>query len=218
MSVLASLLEQEGRKRGLLPDGGTITAESAFLLVRDMPYRRASSRKPEAIVEEWQGTCSGKHYLLADIFRELGADVRVMMCTHRFTPENTRHFPADLQAVVVEGCIPDVHTYLEVDMGHGWTVVDATWPSSAEALGMIVNRWIPACAGMTGGMGADGAGADGACRDMAIACDPIDTWRVPADNDPQEFKEQLIQEFCGVQSRERDDFINGLGRWLSENT
>ena len=36
------------------------TAERAFALVRDMPYRRASSRKPEAIVEEWQGHLLGQ--------------------------------------------------------------------------------------------------------------------------------------------------------------
>ena len=71
MSSLVALLERESRKRGLLGADETLTAGRAFALVRDMPYRRASSRKPEAIVEEWQGTCSGKHYLLADIFREL---------------------------------------------------------------------------------------------------------------------------------------------------
>ena len=76
MNSLISLLESESRKRGLLPDGESLSAERAFALVRDMPYRRASSRKPEAIVEEWRGTCSGKHYLLADIFREMGLESR----------------------------------------------------------------------------------------------------------------------------------------------
>ena len=54
MSSLVSLLEREGRERGLLGDGESLSAEGAFALVRDMPYRRASSRRPEAIVEEWQ--------------------------------------------------------------------------------------------------------------------------------------------------------------------
>ena len=33
--------------------------------------------------------------------------------------------------------------------------------------------------------------------DMAVACDPIETLPVPEGKDPQEFKEQLIREFCG---------------------
>ena len=36
--------------------------------------------------------------------------------------------------------------------------------------------------------------------------------------DPQEFKEQLIAEFCGQSSQVRDDFIEGMSRWLGEAT
>lgn len=200
MTSLVSLLEEEGRKRDLLGHDEPLTAERAFALVRDMPYRRASSRRPEAIVEEWQGTCSGKHYLLADIFRELGMETTVVMVTHRFTPENTGHFPEELRALVAESPVPDVHTYLRLSTPDGPAVVDATWPSSAEPLGMPVNREFLTGAG------------------MAIACDPIDTLPVPDGQDPQEFKEQVIREFCGDSSGVRDEFIEGLGRWLSDST
>ena len=200
MTSLLSLLEQESRERGLLSDGEPLSAGRAFALVRDMPYRRASSRKPEAIVEEWRGTCSGKHYLLADIFREMGLESRVIMCTHRFTPENTSHFPTELRDLVNVSPVPDVHTYLRVNTSEGWTVVDATWPSSAEALGMIVNREFTAG------------------KDMSIACDPIETLPVPEGQDPQGFKEQVIREFCGASSAVRDQFIEGMGRWLGEST
>ena len=183
MGNLVSLLERESRQRGLLADDESLTAERAFGLVRDMPYRRASSRRPEAIVEEWQGTCSGKHYLLADIFRELELETTVVMCTHRFTGENTGHFPQELRALVAEGPVPDVHTYLRVRTPEGWRVVDATWPSSAEHLGMPVNREFVPCGG------------------MRIACDPIETLPVPEGRDPQEFKEELIREFCGAERR-----------------
>ena len=200
MSRLISLLEEESRRRGLLAENEPLTAERAFALVRDMPYRRASSRRPEAIVEEWQGTCSGKHYLLADIFREQGLEATVVMVTHRFTPENTVHFPPELRALVAESPVPDVHTYLRLSTPEGSVVVDATWPSSAGPLGMPVNREF-----VTG-------------ADMTIACDPIETLPVPEGRDPQEFKEQLIREFCGNSSRVRDEFIEGLGRWLAEST
>ena len=197
---LVSLLEERSRERTLLSGGEPLTAERAFALVRDMPYRRASSRRPEAIVEEWRGTCSGKHYLLADIFRELGLETRVFMATHRFTAENTGHFPAELRALVAQAPVPDVHTYLRVHIAQGWTVVDATWPSSAAPLGMPVNREFR-------------PGAD-----MTIACDPIESLPVPEGEDPQQFKEQVIARFCGQSSQTRDDFIEGLGRWLGDST
>ena len=200
MNSLLSLLELEGRRRGLLSDEDSLSAERTFELVRDMPYRRASSRKPEAIIEEWTGTCSGKHYLLADIFREMGMDLRVMMCTHRFTEENTSHFPQVLRDLVTDGAVPDVHTFLWVDTERGWTLVDATWPRTAGPLGMPVNRvFSPG-------------------QNMTLACDPLEIHEVPAGQDPQEFKEQLIREFCGDSSRIRDEFIEGMGRWLGEST
>ena len=197
---LVSLLETESRRRGLLGLDEQLTAERAFALVRDMPYRRASSRRPEAIVEEWQGTCSGKHYLLADIFLELGMETTVVMVTHRFTPENTGHFPPELRALVADSPVPDVHTYLRLSAPGVPAVVDATWPSSAAPLGMPVNREFA-------------AGVD-----MVIACDPIETLPVPEGRDPQEFKEQVIREFCGDSSEVRDEFIEGLGRWLAQST
>ena len=137
--------------------------------------------------------------MLADVFRSFGLDSRVIMCTHRFTLDNSRHFPAELRDLVAGSPVPDVHTYLRVNTDRGWTVVDATWPSSAETLGMTVNHvFHPG-------------------NDMMLACDPIGTFGVPAGQDPQEFKDQLIQEFCGAQSRVRNDFIEGMGRWLGES-
>ena len=200
MSQLTPLLEVESRKRGLLAADEPLTPERAFALVRDMPYRRASSRKPEAIVEEWRGTCSGKHYLLADVFRELGLESQVIMCTHQFTPDNTGHFPPELRELVTQGPVPDVHTYLRVNTAQGWMTLDATWPASAGPLGMTVNReFVPG-------------------QDMIIACDPIETLPTPEGQDPQAFKEQVIRNFCGESSAARDQFIEGLGRWLAEST
>ena len=200
MSELIPLLERRSRERGLLPADEPLTAERAFALVRDMPYRRASSRSPEVIVAEWQGTCSGKHYLLADIFRELGLESKVVMCTHRFTQENTEHFPPELRELLADGPVPDVHTYLRIKTSEGWTVVDATWPSSAGPLGMTVNSEFEQG------------------RDMTVARDPIETLPVPDGQDPQEFKEKVVAEFCGAGSKVRDEFIEGLGRWLGEST
>ena len=200
MTNLVFLMEREAHRRGLLPNQEALTPERAFGLIRDMPYRRASSRRPESILEEWQGTCSGKHYLLAEIFREMGMESAVMMCTHQFTWHGSSHFPAELREMLATGPIPDVHTYLRVNTEQGWMVVDATWPSNAASLGMTVNHdFDPGI-------------------DMKLACEPIDTFPVPEKLDPQQFKEQLIETFCGTHSQLRDDFVEGMGRWLGEHT
>ena len=200
MPTLLSLLEQESRRRCLTAGDEKVTAASVFALVRDMPYQRASTRKPEAIIQEWRGTCSGKHYLLDGIFRELGMDSRIVMCTHRFTRDSTSHFPEELRALVAREPVPDVHTYISLKTDAGWMNVDGTWPSAAELLGMPVNRTF----------------VEG--RDMGIACDPVESFIVPAGDDPQAFKEQLIAEFCGSSSTIRDEFIEGMSRWLSDAT
>lgn len=70
--MLLEALKLKAIERGLLKQEDEINIEKAFLLVRDMPYTRASSRDPETIIQEWRGTCSGKHYLLKSLFAELG--------------------------------------------------------------------------------------------------------------------------------------------------
>ena len=139
MGKLLSMLEAESQRRGLVEPGRTIDAKAAFALVRDMPYQRASSRDPEAVIQEWRGTCSGKHYLLDRIFKEEGMESKVVMCTHRFTEETTANYPPELQEVVARSPVPDVHTYIRLNTDAGWMTVDATWPAKAEPLGMTVN-------------------------------------------------------------------------------
>ena len=200
MGNLLSMLEAESQRRGLVEPGRTIDAKAAFALVRDMPYQRASSRAPEVVIQEWRGTCSGKHYLLDRIFEEEGMESKVIMCTHRFTEENTANFPPELREVVARRAVPDVHTYIRLNTDDGWMTVDATWPAKAGPLGMTVNSEFK--------LG----------QDMTLACSPIETFEVPKGRDPQAFKEELIERFCGSQSDDRDRFINGMGEWLSKHT
>ena len=100
-------------------------------LVRDMPYERASSRDPATTIREWRGTCSGKHYLLNDLFDELGFKSRIFMATHKFTEQNTQHFPEHLRGLLSDGPVPDVHTFLKIKSpgeSDEWVDIDATWP------------------------------------------------------------------------------------------
>lgn len=197
MALLATLREH-AQARGLLEPGESLPAQRVFTLVRDMDYQRASSREPDATIQEWRGTCSGKHYLLKALFEEMDYRVKLVMCPHWFTQDNTPGFPDDLKALLDGGPVPDVHTFLRIDTGEGWTQVDATWPIWAEALGLTVNhRFQPG-------------------TDMELACQPEEFLDVPPDDDPQRFKERVIESFCGPSSLTRERFIQGLANWLAQ--
>jgi len=172
MGELLAMLAAESVKRRLVQPGQTVDAIAAFALVRDMPYQRASSRAPEAVIQEWRGTCSRKHYLLDQIFREEGMESRVITCAHRFTEETTTHYPPELREVVARGPVQDVQTCIglngiKLNGESGWMTVDATWPTKAAPLGMTVN------------------GDSRPGKDMTLACSPIDTYEVPDGQDSQ---------------------------------
>ena len=196
---LVEKLTMEAEARGLLIPGQQVDLESAFRLVRDMPYQRASNRQPETLINEWRGTCSGKHYLLKALFEELGCHSQVIACTsvdaidEDIVPEEIR----DLW-VAAGGRFVDVHNYLVVDLPEGEMVVDATWPRDHQKHGLKVNDNFV--------LG----------QDQQIACTPIQRWIVPENGDPQAFKEQLLREhFTPQELAFRDAFILAVSEWLS---
>ncbi|TAJ20257.1 MAG: hypothetical protein EPO65_04320 [Dehalococcoidia bacterium] len=168
--------------------------------MRDLPYQRASDRRPETVIEEWRGTCSGKHYLLGAVLEELGASVIIIHATHHFTPENSPWLPPDLLDEARKAPVPDVHTFLRVQLDafrDEWFTVDVTWPLAAKALGMPVNE-----------------GFDHH-SDHRIAADVEEIVHVDEDDDPQAVKEALITAFVDDPAA-RDAFIERLSAWLGE--
>jgi hypothetical protein len=197
VSGLVERLAAAARQRGLLEAGAAVSPATTFALVRDMPYRRASSRRPEAIIDEWCGTCSGKHYLLHGLFGELGLAGRLCLATHVFDEVATRGFPPPLRAEAVAAPVPDVHTFLRLRAPAGWMEVDATWPRGAGRLGLPVNeRFV---------LG----------ESMWLACTPIEIVEVPGVADPQAVKEALIARHCAGHLERRERFIEALGVWLA---
>lgn len=181
---------------GLLTPEDDLDAAQIFLLVRDMPYARASSRDPEVIIAEWRGTCSGKHYLLKALFAELGYPARVIACT-AVTHIDPQKAPEELRELLVQsgGRFVDVHNYLIVDHPHGEMIVDATWPLSTRKLGAVVNEHF-----VWG-------------EDHDIASQPIQSWEVPEDVDAQAFKDELLtNHFTAEELAHRDKFIKALSK------
>lgn len=192
--MLLDMLKLKAVEKGLMKLTEEIDAEKAFLLVRDMPYKRASSRQPETTIREWQGTCSGKHYLLQQLFAELGYASRLMACT-AVTHIDLQAANDPLKTILEQsqGRFVDVHNYLILALSDGDMIVDATWPLVTQGLGTVVNE--------TFVLG----------EDQQIACEPIETWTVPEGQDPQAFKEQVLQEsFSEEELKHRETFIQIL--------
>ncbi len=201
MPHLTAQLRAAAIQRGVLDASATLNVAEAVRIMRDLPYARASDRRPETIIEEWRGTCSGKHYLLARVLEELGASVIVIHATHHFTPENSPWLPPDLLAEAARVPVPDVHTFLRVQLDafrDEWFTVDVTWPLAAQALGMPVNEGFDHKA------------------DHRIAADVEEIVHVDEEDDPQAVKEALIQAFVDDQAARRDAFIERLSAWLGE--
>ncbi len=198
-SSLLEALRSEALRRGLLEEGAKLDAATAFRLVRDMRYQRASDRQPETLLREWRGTCSGKHYLLGKLLAELGIPSRLIACTSEARPEPSGVHPR-LRPILERGGgrVVDVHNYLVLELPDGEMVVDATWPASYAKYGMLVNLDFV--------LG----------QDQHIAASPLLQWVVPSESDPQDFKDQILsQNFTALELEVREDFIRTLGELLS---
>jgi hypothetical protein len=195
-AMLVDILKSKAVAKGLLKPYEEIDAERAFTLVRDMPYTRASSRDLETIIEEWRGTCSGKHYLLKRLFIELGYSSRLIACTTvaHIDPKDVR---GKLRTLLEqsEGRFVDVHNYLILELPDGEMIVDATWPLATKGMGTVVNeRFV---------LG----------ENQQIASEPLKTWVVPEEGDSQEFKNEILKEsFTPEELAHREEFIQTLGK------
>ena len=90
--------------------------------VRSLPYGRTSDRSDwRLVLEEGRGTCSTKHALLAELARENGRPVSLMLGVYEMDGENT---PGVGPALGEHGlrCVPEAHCYLM----HGGVRVDVT--------------------------------------------------------------------------------------------
>lgn len=191
---LTHALHAEAVRRGLLSPGAPLPdARTAFSLVRDMPYARASSHAPEVVIAEWRGTCSTKHELLAALLAESGLRSTLMACTQEIRPPPGA--PPELVALAEGRPVVDVHNYLVVHAPEGDTIVDATWPLAARSAGLPVND------------------AFEPGRNMRVAAQPIETWAVPSGVSLVEFKDRLLRErYTPEELALRDRFIEAVGR------
>lgn len=166
-----------------------------FEHVRDIPYYYPSSRDPNEVLERGRGSCSGKHYLLGELYRLLGLEVRHMICTHRFN-ESPIVFPGPMQEMLRKNEIVDLHDYLQIALDGEWVDIDATWERGLREFGFPVNE--------------DWDGKSG----MLLSVVPEDF--TIAERDPETRKEELLSKLPPRQRTLRKHFLEALSNWVQE--
>jgi len=166
-----------------------------FEQVRDFRYVYPSSRDPVHVLETRCGSGSGKHYLLGELFRLLGLNVRHMLCTHRFN-ESLIGFPEHLQAILQKNEDVDLYDYLQIQVDGEWIDVDATWPLPLREYGFpVTDEW-------------DGVSS------MLLSVVADETMVVRGD--PERMKEEMLSKLTPRQRQLRKQFLEELSKWVNE--
>lgn len=118
------------RKSGL---GRTSSLRDVVEAVRHIPYGRPTERTAKGVLEEWRGTCSTKHELLALLARDRWPELfpRIMHRVYTLTPTVARRLFGDsASAVVPPAGVVDVHTYMTAVVEGRQIVIDTTVPGT----------------------------------------------------------------------------------------
>ena len=150
--------------------------------VHAIPYGRPGSRTAEGVIDEWKGTCSTKHALLARLLRERWPELQPVL-VHRVYRVSRgsalRRYGGVAAGAVPEGGLTDVHRYLVIVLAGQEVRIDVTFP---------------------GGQAWDGR------RPMCLACGEGRDF--PAGDDPDADKAALEATYCDP--RVREPFIAAL--------
>ena len=217
---LLATFRDAARARGALAADEAVSLESAFRVVRDLPWAPsapdASGAQPEPSIEEWRGTGREKHLLLSAILEALGYETGLLAVTCEFSEESTPWLPAVLLDEVREAPVPDVALLLRVQtnrMLEEWMTLDATWPLAAGGLGLPVNeRIVPG-------------------TDHHLAVDPIEIFHLSPEDDEDEpgataaLIERILRDHLAANGGDapgamerRARFLEALAAWLAAST
>jgi len=115
----------------LLPEQQVIRV---FEKVRDIRFGSIGSRDPKDVYEQNKGTCSGKNFLLRELYKGIGLRTKDMICMQRW--KDLIWFPDDIYGVVdlsdelrhrlAQHEVIDFHNYVRIFVNDAWVTVDAT--------------------------------------------------------------------------------------------
>jgi hypothetical protein len=169
-----------------------------FHAVRRIPYGSRGGRTAEAVVENNEGSCSGKHILLCELLRRLNQVAFVETVKGDFASKipSLESMPDELKRMCEEGGVNDFHQYVVWDSPVGPLKLDATWSDGPIRQGLTGNMdWVGSC-------------------DTKLALYPNEILnRV---DDLPVYKAKLIAELSESDQRRRLNFLTLLTAWVAE--
>lgn len=114
-----------------------------FEKVRDVKFGHIGSRNPMDVFKADKGTCSGKNFLLRELYKAIGLETKDMICLQRWKdlswfPDDRYElvdFPEELLKKLEEKEIVDFHNYILLKIDNKWIQVDATIDKELQELG-----------------------------------------------------------------------------------
>jgi hypothetical protein len=171
--VNGSLFARFVTRAGLPGDASSCQVVNA---VQAIPYGRPEARTAEGVIGEWTGTCSTKHWLLAQLLGERCPEVQPRLVHRVYRVSRSavlQRFGGGAASVVPAGGLTDVHRYMVIILAGREVTIDVTFPGD--------QAW-------------DGH------RSMCLACGAGHDF--PAGDDPDAEKAALEASYCDPQVRE----------------
>lgn len=114
-----------------------------FEKVRDIKFGRMGSRDPKDVYERKKGTCSGKTFLLKELYTEIGVKTEDMIALQRWKdltwfPDSTYDvvdFPDECTEIIERTDVVDFHNYLQILVDGKWITVDVTIDKPLRKIG-----------------------------------------------------------------------------------
>lgn len=169
------------------------TVVTLFKKVRDIPYGDIGSRDPLQVYKQEEGTCSGKHALLKNLYTALGIPVKDCIIMHHFN-ELPVDFPEDIQKIFKDSVIIDPHNFIKIKRNNSWITIDVTWDIGLKKLDFPVN--------------VDWNGFENLDISVAKGGKTYETESV------MELKQQLISDLPAEVQIARKLFLKTLTKWL----
>lgn len=169
---------------------------SIFTKVRDIPYGDIGSRDPLDILKQNKGTCSGKHFLLKELYSVLNIPIKEFIVMHKFNNLQV-NFPLEIKELLEKNEIIDPHNYIQIKPFDKWITVDVTWNKELEKLGFPVNKhW---------------NGKESMPVSVVTTNDVYET------TEPEKLKKELIKKLTYKQQENRRLFLKMITKWIENS-
>ena len=174
-----------------------------FEKVRDIHFGTIGSRNPMDVYKANKGTCSGKHFLLRDLYKGIGLKTKDMICMQRW--KDLIWFPTDryeivmfsenLEQMLIQHEIIDFHNYVKILVNSKWIQVDVTIDRPLKKLGFFTTEnW-------------DGK------SDMPLCfCGSHKIW--DCGNNGLEKKRELVKKLPKRIRTARKQFLQSMTKWI----